>query len=176
MTSRFGRVRLERTLREWDPHSWDESDEDVRRYREESEHSLWRHEWDLRKRQVFLVRDRSEAVIGEVELVDIRRGTAVAELRICLFAPRSRGRGLGQEAVTAALIHARSRLGLRTVYLRVYETNERAVACYLKCGFRPKGRVRRPDGRDVLLMAADLPSLVGRRLQNTSRRALSASV
>lgn len=174
MIARFGRVRLERTLREWEGDDWDESDPDVKRYREESQRSLWRHEWDLRKRQVFLVRDRSDAVIGEVELVDMRRGKAVAELRICLFAAGTRGRGLGQEAVTAALLHARHQLGLCTVYLRVYEDNERAVACYLKSGFRRRGRVERPDGRVVLLMEADLASLA-RRHQNTRRRAVSAS-
>lgn len=175
MVVRFGRVRLERTLRESGVDLWDESDATVRRYREEAQHSLWRYEWDLRKRQVFLVRDRSDDVIGEVELVDIRRGTAEAELRICLFAPHSRGRGLGEEAVMAALIHARTQLDLRTVYLRVYEDNERAVACYLKCGFRSRGRVMRPDGIRVLLMEVDLSGLLRRRRQNTRSRAASAS-
>lgn len=175
MVIRAGRVTLERTFVEGDGTRWDESDVFVSRYLDEARQSLWRHEWDLRKRQVFRVRDRVGDTIGEVELVDIRRGPAVAEVRICLFAPRSRGKGLGEVALRAALAHARHTLGLRAVYLRVYEDNERAIACYEKCGFVRSGKVRRPDGEIVILMEADLTQGGGVTRQNTRRSAASAS-
>jgi RimJ/RimL family protein N-acetyltransferase len=43
-----------------------------------------------------------------------------------------------------------SQLGLNKVYLDVWEENQRAIKCYLKCGFKEEGVLRehvRKDGR-----------------------------
>lgn len=136
----------------------DETDPDVLRYFQEAGRSPWRDEWDRRLRQVFWIKRRDGKLIGEAELADIRRGEGVAELRICLSAPGTRGKGYGEEAVTALLEFAEGHLSLKEVYLRVYEQNARAVACYLKCGFKRKGRLKpgRFHKEPVLLMVRPL--------------------
>lgn len=159
---RAGRVLLVPSQTDGPEGVWDESDPEVRRYREKAAHSLFRETRDRRKRQFFNVVKRNGSLLGQVELVDIRRGEGVAELRICLFARGARGRGYGEEAIRALLEHARSSLSLRHVYLRVDARNLRAVACYRKCGFKMLGRLDRRDGDDrvtILLMDFDLGSL-----------------
>ena len=64
---------------------------------------------------------------------------------------------MGFKAVRAMLEAAFDRLNLARVYLRVCADNRRAIRCYLKCGFRREGVVRRklgPNGeaRKVVLM------------------------
>lgn len=49
------------------------------------------------------------------------------------------GRGLAQRLMTAALAHARG-MGVRTVWLMVYDQNHRALAFYAREGFREAGR------------------------------------
>ncbi|HYR08046.1 MAG TPA: GNAT family N-acetyltransferase [Longimicrobium sp.] len=49
------------------------------------------------------------------------------------------GRGIAQRLMSAALAHAREQ-GARTVWLMVYEHNDRALAFYGKEGFREVGR------------------------------------
>lgn len=159
MVIRARRVVLEPALPDAPDPQWDTSDTDVLRYLLEAKESLWRRETDRRKRQAFRIRWRDDTILGEAELVDIRRGEGVAELRICLFAPGSRGRGFGEEAIRALLDYARESLSLKSVYLRVYEDNGRAVACYEKCGFRRIGRLLRDRGgiqERILLMAIPL--------------------
>lgn len=139
---------------------WDETDLDVSRYLAETEGSIWRTLHDGRRKQSFAILDPTGAPIGVLELVDIRRGEAAAELRICLGAKGVRGKGLGAVALGMAMNYAAEHLQLKTVYLRVYESNHRAISCYRKVGFRSIARMK-PGHRypeSVLLMAACLPA------------------
>jgi RimJ/RimL family protein N-acetyltransferase len=52
------------------------------------------------------------------------------------------GQGLGTEAARLALAFGFEVLGLHRIDLRVMSHNERAIASYLKCGFREEGRER----------------------------------
>jgi len=52
------------------------------------------------------------------------------------------GQGLGTEATRLALAFGVEVLGLHRIDLRVMAHNERAIASYLKCGFREEGRER----------------------------------
>jgi len=159
MVVRDARVILVPCPRNVSQGEWDETDPEVRRYREEAAMSPFRETTDRRRRQLFLVQTRSGRLLGQAELADIRRGEGVAELRICLYAKGARGRGFGREAVLELLRYACFRLSLRKVYLRVYADNDRAVACYRKCLFKVLGRVERRDGdrrATVLLMGRDL--------------------
>jgi RimJ/RimL family protein N-acetyltransferase len=71
---------------------------------------------------------------------------------------RTRGRGLGLEAVRLLLAFGFNDLNLHRISLQVFATNARAVKTYERAGFREEGRQRDAmylDGRfvDVLTMA-----------------------
>lgn len=62
------------------------------------------------------------------------------------------GRGYGTDAVRCLLRLAFQRMNLHRVELTVLDLNERARACYRKCGFVEEGRLRQDrfvDGRYV---------------------------
>jgi len=96
-------------------------------------------------------------LIGDIELTEIAWRSGDAELVVRIGDPDCRGMGMGASAVRAMLGAAFDRLNLARVYLRVCADNRRAIRCYLKCGFRREGVVRRklgPNGeaRQVVLM------------------------
>lgn len=65
------------------------------------------------------------------------------------------GKGYGSDAVRCLLRLAFERMNLHRVELTVLDFNERARACYRKCGFVEEGRMRRDrfvDGRYVDLI------------------------
>jgi RimJ/RimL family protein N-acetyltransferase len=75
------------------------------------------------------------------------------------------GNGLGTEATRLVLRYAFEDLALHRVDLRVIVYNERAIACYRKCGFTEEGRTRDSavvDGvfYDDILMAVLAPEWV----------------
>lgn len=69
------------------------------------------------------------AWLEEITSEDAKLGIYIADIN-------SRGKGLGEEAVRALLDIAASELKLKSVYLGVRDYNERAVRCYIKCGFK----------------------------------------
>ena len=84
-----------------------------------------------------------------------------AELHICIGERKYWGRGLGTEAVLAVLDMAFVDMGLKSIYLRVYRHNLRAIRCYEKCGFKKEAILRNRfrsecgQGYDVFLMKID---------------------
>ncbi len=96
-------------------------------------------------------------LIGELEFeqIDWRRGCA--EVRICIGDKAYWSHGLGTDALRVALRLAFGRWRLRTVYLRVFAHNFRAIRAYEKCGFRREGYLppseRRGDPDGVVLMS-----------------------
>lgn len=52
------------------------------------------------------------------------------------------GRGIGQDVTRTVLTYAFEDLALHRVDLRVLAFNERAIACYRRCGFVEEGRER----------------------------------
>ncbi len=52
------------------------------------------------------------------------------------------GQGLGKEAMSLLLGYAFETLHLNRVSLTVFEYNQRAIRCYLRCGFLEEGRAR----------------------------------
>ncbi|MSU41100.1 MAG: N-acetyltransferase [Pedosphaera sp.] len=100
--------------------------------------------------------DASDAACGFVQLTNIERVHGVADIGICLAASM-RGRGVATAALRALEERARREFELRKLTLRVLTANRRAVAFYLKSGFREVGVLRRHvlQGSkccDVLLM------------------------
>ena len=85
-----------------------------------------------------IVADRRD--VGCVWLERCVADESVADLGIFLAGAVDRGRGVGRRALELAQSVAAERWRLQKVRLRVRETNDRAIACYLAAGFKPVGR------------------------------------
>ena len=75
--------------------------------------------------------------IARLHAVDLENRKA--KYAVGIFGPEFRGRGLGTEATRLILSYAFEVLALHRVELRVLAFNERAIACYEKCGFVREG-------------------------------------
>lgn len=95
-------------------------------------------------------------LIGELELAQVNWRRGSAELRICIGEKDCWGCGYGSDALQATLNLAFERYGLRSVYLRVFASNVRAIRLYKRVGFRTEASLepseRRGDPSAVLLM------------------------
>jgi diamine N-acetyltransferase len=96
--------------------------------------------------------------VGNVGLLKIRTIDRVAEIGIVIGEKKFWGQGYGTEAMRLMVKHGFKELNLNRIYLRVYETNLRAIRSYEKVGFKLEGRLRQDrfmDGKyiDVLLMS-----------------------
>lgn len=95
-------------------------------------------------------------LIGELELAQLNWRAGTTEVRICIGEKDCWGRGFGSEALRLSLQLAFEGYGLRVVYLRVFETNSRAIRLYERTGFRTEAilqpSARRGDPAAVLLM------------------------
>lgn len=100
--------------------------------------------------------EAEQRAVGEMELAQINWRTGSAEIRICIGEKELWGQGIGLEAMTHALDLSFEELKLKTVYLRVFATNTRAIRLYERLGFRKEAMLapssRRQDPAPVLLM------------------------
>lgn len=97
-------------------------------------------------------------LIGVCQLTGIDPVHRRADLQIRMGDDRTRGHGLGLEAVRLLLAFGFDDLNLHRISLQVFATNVRAIKTYERAGFRHEGRLRDAmylDGRfvDVLTMA-----------------------
>lgn len=76
--------------------------------------------------------------IGQARL-SVNRMDQRARYAVGFFDERVLNQGLGTEVTQAMLCFAFERLGLHRVDLRVLAYNQRAIACYEKCGFIREG-------------------------------------
>lgn len=102
------------------------------------------------------IEDLAGRLIGEVEFAQVDRRSGDGEVRLCIGAKECWGQGYGGDALALALRFAYTELGLTRVYLRVYESNVRAVRLYRRLGFLTEGVLepsrRRNDPSRILLM------------------------
>ncbi|MBN2358485.1 MAG: GNAT family N-acetyltransferase [Deltaproteobacteria bacterium] len=75
------------------------------------------------------------AHVGNVGLKAIDRANAMAECFIEIGEKEARGRGVGHRAMELLLEHAFSTVGLRLVFLGVFEFNQAALRLYRGLGF-----------------------------------------
>jgi len=80
--------------------------------------------------------------IGVIGLAAMDQRSASAELRIVIGEPKFWDKGYGGDAIDLTLREAFVARHLHRVWLRVVTYNERAIACYEKCGFTPEGTAR----------------------------------
>ena len=90
---------------------------------------------------VIALRD-GDRPIGLCGLHKPCRVARAAELGITIGERDCWGQGLGREVVSLLLDHAFLEANFNRVWLRVLDTNPRAIACYEKVGFVREGRLR----------------------------------
>ncbi|NMB45165.1 MAG: GNAT family N-acetyltransferase [Firmicutes bacterium] len=96
-----------------------------------------------RHKQRLMITTRDGHPIGDVELDHITWRNGDAELRIRIGEGGYRGKGYGVDAVTTLLAYAFVEMNLSRVYLRVASSNEAAIRCYEKAGFKKEGKLVR---------------------------------
>ena len=102
--------------------------------------------------------DESWLTIGNCGLFGLDWRSRCCELGILIGAKSCWNQGYGAESVRLLLKHGFETLNLNRIYLRVFETNPRAIRAYEKVGFKLEGRQREAEYRDgkyidVLMMS-----------------------
>ena len=92
---------------------------------------------------LFIVRQEDDKLIGSIGLHSIDNTNKSATLGIFGGEESGRNKGYGTEAVGLILDYGFNYLNLNNIKLDVMEFNDRAIACYKKCGFKEYGRRRK---------------------------------
>lgn len=79
---------------------------------------------------------------GTARLHSVDEADRRARYAVGLLDRRLLGSGLGRQVTRLVLGFGFQRLGLHRIDLRVLAFNERAIRCYLRCGFTEEGRER----------------------------------
>ena len=90
----------------------------------------------------FIVRAEDDKVIGSIGLHGIDHISRTATFGIFIGEESGRNKGYGTEALRLILDYGFNYLNLNNIKLDVMEFNDRAIACYKKCGFKEVGRFR----------------------------------
>lgn len=93
----------------------------------------------------FIVRKEDDKLIGTIGLHDVDNIHRRATLGIFIGDKSGRNKGLGTESIRLILEYGFKYLNLNNIKLDVMEFNERAIACYKKCGFKEYGRRRKSE-------------------------------
>ncbi|MBN2146051.1 MAG: GNAT family N-acetyltransferase [Anaerolineales bacterium] len=109
-------------------------------------------------RQSSTAGDDGWILIGDCGLLNIDQRNRSAELGIMIGDKTFWNRGYGTEAVRLLVKHGFQTLNLHRIFLRVFETNPRAIRSYEKAGFVSEGRQRQAEFRggkyiDVIVMS-----------------------
>jgi RimJ/RimL family protein N-acetyltransferase len=92
---------------------------------------------------VWLAIETKDGVhIGNCRLFDTSAEDRSTTLGIWIGEEGYRSRGYGTDATRALVRFAFEEMNLHRVGLNVFAYNERAIACYRKCGFVEEGRGR----------------------------------
>jgi RimJ/RimL family protein N-acetyltransferase len=92
----------------------------------------------------FIIADSdTHDYIGQIDLHRIDWKNRSAGLGIVIGRQEFLGKGYGKEAIELFKGFVFNTLNLNRLELEVYEFNERAYRCYLKCGFIEEGRLRK---------------------------------
>lgn len=76
-----------------------------------------------------------KTVVGHIEIY--QESDEQAKLcRILVGEKSTRGKGIGEAAITLALDHCFTELSCKKVHLNVYDWNISAIKCYEKCGMK----------------------------------------
>ena len=84
----------------------------------------------------------SKELIGSVRLMFIDWISSVAELGIFIGDELARGKGIGKGVTKLILNYAFQVINLHRIYLKVSESNTKAIHLYESCGFIKEGLLR----------------------------------
>ncbi|MCR4430604.1 MAG: GNAT family N-acetyltransferase [Tepidanaerobacteraceae bacterium] len=105
---------------------------------------------------ILAIEDKSGNFVGEIEINHIQWKEKIAELFMYIGEENLWGKGYGTEALSMFIDYIFKVMGFKTIYLRVYKSNKRAIRCYEKCGFKKKGILKLKNhkslGDDLILM------------------------
>ena len=93
----------------------------------------------------FIIRKEDDKLIGTVGLHNMNLINRCATLGIFIGEESGRDKGVGTEAIKMILEYGFKYLNLNNIKLDVLGFNERAIACYKKCGFKEYGRRRESE-------------------------------
>lgn len=113
----------------------------ARRLTDAEAHAWYQANLDRANPYYWIIEYR-QLMVGAAYLHSLNWTELRARFAISLFDPAALGRGLGTESTELVLDYAFTVLRLHRVDLRVLAFNERAIACYRKCGFVVEGRER----------------------------------
>jgi RimJ/RimL family protein N-acetyltransferase len=104
---------------------------------------------ELAKGHNYAVVDlKSDQLIGNCGLVDWDQIHGTAEAGIFIGNRDFWGKGYGAEALYLLTDFAFNTLNIKSILLKVYSANERAISCYRKIGYKQIGRWRSSLERD----------------------------
>ena len=106
-----------------------------------------------------IIESNTDKIIGTISLEQISHLRRIATLGVFIGDKESRNKGYGTEAIKLILDYGFNYLNLNNIKLDVLEINERAIACYKKCGFKEYGRRRECvflDGKYYSLVNMDI--------------------
>lgn len=92
---------------------------------------------------LVIVKLENDEMIGSISLEKINHLNRIATLGIFIGDRESRNKGYGSEAIKLILDYGFSYLNLNNIMLEVMGFNDRAIACYKKCGFKEIGKRRK---------------------------------
>ena len=112
---------------------------------------------DFSQGLMLAIETKDGANIGNIGLHDPHPEHRTATLGIEIGEKEYWANGYGSDAIVTLLRFCFDEMNLNRVSLHVFEFNERALACYKKCGFQMEGRLRQQyygEGRywDVFVM------------------------
>ncbi|MDH4123394.1 MAG: GNAT family N-acetyltransferase [Thermoplasmata archaeon] len=93
--------------------------------------------------KIFTILTKNGKPIGNIGLADINYTNRATTLGIMIGEKNYWNRGYGADAISTLLEFAFDTMGLHRIELRVNGNNERAIACYKKCGFKIEGKRRK---------------------------------
>lgn len=90
-----------------------------------------------------IVNLENDELIGNCGIMNINRKDRCGEVGIFIGNEENRNKGYGAEVLKLLLDYGFNYLNLNNIKLDLMEFNERALACYKKCGFKEYGRRRK---------------------------------
>lgn len=87
--------------------------------------------------------EADDKLIGSIGLRNYHREARTCDFGIGIFDRNYWSKGYGREAIDLILGYAFRLRNLQRVHLTTSSNNERAIRCYLACGFVEEGRLRR---------------------------------
>jgi len=118
-------------------------------------HYLSEYSFDLcypsSSRHEFAVENLEGEHIGNCVYYNVNNAEAKAELGIMIGNRDYWNKGYGEEIINTLLDHIFTKTRLKSIYLTTLTWNIRAQKCFIKCGFKECGQLRR-DRYTFLLM------------------------